>query len=171
MQVIRPEQPGDFTEIRQLIQAAFQTAHYAEGDEQDFVENLRETDTYLPELALVGEDNGRLIAHVMLTRLSIDTGASLHPVLLLACVAVAAEHRNRGIGLSLIEAAFTRARNNGHGAVILLGDPAYYARLGFVPCSRFGIVCNDEAEQEYLQARELVSGALCGISGMVRLPG
>ena len=168
--VIRQERVGEIPQIRQLIQNAFATARYAEGDEQDFVERLRGPETCLPELALILEDEGQLIAHVMLTRLSISTAAGLHPILLLACVAVAAEHRGRGVGSALIEAALRRARDDGHRAVILVGDPAYYARLGFLPSIRFGITNENGTEPQYVQLRELIPGALRGVSGSVNLP-
>jgi putative acetyltransferase len=168
--VIRQERVGEFPQIRDLIQTAFATAYYAEGDEQDFVERLRGPETYLPELALVAEDEGRLIAHVMLTRVSIDTATGPFPILLLACIAVAAEHRNRGLGSALIEAALERARQHGHKAVILVGDPAYYARLGFQPSIEFGITNANGTEPEYVQLRELVPGALCNVAGSLDLP-
>ncbi len=168
--VIRQERPGEFPQIRRLISKAFETAHFAEGDEQDFVESLRNPESYLPELALVLEDEGRLIAHVILTRASIDTAAGPCPILLLACVAVAAEYRNRGIGSALIEAALQRARAHGHRAVILVGDPAHYARLGFLPSIQFGIVNENGIEPEYVQLRELLPGALRDVAGSVNLP-
>jgi putative acetyltransferase len=168
--VIRQERVGEFLQVRELIQNAFSTAHNSEGDEQDFVECLRGPETYLPELALVLEDDGRLIAHVMLTRVSIDTVAGPFPVLLLACVAVALEYRNRGIGSALIEAVLERARQDDHRAVILVGDPAYYARLGFLPSIQFGITNENETEPEYVQLRELLPGALRDVVGSVNLP-
>lgn len=168
--LIRQERAGKFPQIRALIQTAFATAHYAEGDEQDFVERLRGPETYLPELALVLEDEGRLIAHVMLTRLSVDTVTGPFPILLLACVAVAEEFRNRGVGSALIEAALERARQDGHRAAILVGDPAYYARLGFLPSILFGVTDENGTEPEYVQLRELAPGALRDVAGSVNLP-
>jgi len=168
--VIRQERASEFPQIRQLIQKAFATARYAEGDEQDFVERLRQSESYLPEQALILEDEGRLIAHVMLTRMSIDTAAGPYPILLLACVAVAAEYRNRGIGTALIEAALRRARDDGHRVVILVGDPAYYARLSFLPSIQFGVTNANGIEPEYVQLRELVPRAARDVAGRVDLP-
>lgn len=168
--IIRQERREEFPHIRQLIGAAFQTARYAEGDEQDFVERLRGSQSCLPELALVLEEDGRLIGHIMLTQVSIKTAAGPFPILLLACVAVAAEYRNRGIGSALIEAALDRASRDGHLAAILVGDPAYYARLGFLPAVRFGIADENGAEPAHVLLRELVPGALRDAAGSVTLP-
>jgi predicted N-acetyltransferase YhbS len=169
--IIRQERVGEFPQIRRFIQKAFETARYAEGDEQDFVERLRSPEAYVPDLTLVLENATRMIGHIMLTRMSIDTATGPFAILLLACVALAAEYRDRGIGSALIEAALQRACGDGHRAVILVGDPAYYARLGFAPSIQFGIANENRIELEFVQLRELVPGALRDVVGSVNLPG
>ena len=47
-------------DIYELVKTAFATAKVSEGDEQDFVEPLRRGGGYIPDLALVMEDRGRL---------------------------------------------------------------------------------------------------------------
>nr|WP_244613504.1 N-acetyltransferase [Methylosinus sp. Ce-a6] len=168
--VIRPERASEFLTIHEFIRKAFETAHYAEGDEQDFVDERRRTDTYVPELALLLEAGDRIVAHLMLTRISISTASGPLPILLLACVAVDAEHRNRGVGSVFIERALRRAATLGHAAVILLGDPAYYRRIGFVSSELFGVSSENGVEARYVQMRELTPGARAGVSGSIKLP-
>lgn len=168
--IIRRETSADFPAIYSLVEAAFKTARHAEGDEQDFVERQRHPNSYIPDLALVLEDQSELIAYIMLTRTFISTQTGRHPVLLLAAVSVVFERRNQGIGSRLIEAAFQRARAQGHKAVILVGDPAYYSRFGFKPSIVFGITNTNQIEDEYVQAYELVPGALRDIAGTISLP-
>lgn len=43
MLTIRAEQTDDYTEVYQVITAAFQTAEYSGGNEADLVNNLRES--------------------------------------------------------------------------------------------------------------------------------
>ena len=168
--ILREERADDFSEIRELVRSAFETAPQAEGDEQDFVERQRSVETYIPELAFVMERDGRLIAHIMLTRTFVSTPRGPHPILLLACAAVATEERGRGIGTSLIETAFRRARNLGHKAIVLVGDPTFYSRFGFQPSVRFGITNANGLEHEHVQIRELFPGALRNVSGAILLP-
>ena len=106
----------------------------------------------------------------MLTQTAISTAGGGVPILLLACVAVAAEHRNRGLGTTFIEATLREAQAFGHTAVILLGDPAYYRRLQFVPSERFGIANGNGIEPAYVQVRELVPRALARTAGTIMLP-
>ncbi len=168
--IVRQERADDFSEIRELVRRAFETAPHAEGDEQDFVERQRSAESYIPELALVMERDERLIAHIMLTRIFVSTPSGPRPILLLACVAVAAEERGRGIGTALIDTAFRRARALGHAAIILVGDPEFYSRFGFQSSIQFGITNENGFEQEHVQVCELSAGALRNVSGAILLP-
>lgn len=124
--IIRQETPRDFARIQDLAKTAFQTARYAEGDEQDFVERQCHPSGYIPELTLVLEDKSRLIAHIMLTRVDVVTPSGRVPVLLLA-VSVVAERRNQGFGAELIEETSRRARSLGHQVVMVVGEPSILA--------------------------------------------
>lgn len=168
--IIRQENSSDFSIVYELIQKAFESAPDAEGDEQDFIERQRNLDSYIPELALVLEHDARLIGHVMLTRAYISTPEGRQPILLLACVALQAEWRSRGNGTALIEEALRRAESLGHAAIILVGEPAYYSRFGFVCSTKFGITNENGFEAKYVQICEILPGALRGISGSIMLP-
>lgn len=70
--IIRRETSEEFPRIYALVKTAFQTAKVADGNEQDFVSQLRAGGGYIPELALVAEENGSLIGHIMLTRINAE---------------------------------------------------------------------------------------------------
>ena len=164
--IIRKESEEEFNQIYDLVKIAFQTAQVTNGDEQNFVSKLRASENYIPGLALVAEENGKLVGHMMLTRAYIINDDHRHEVLYLAPISVALEYRRKGIGSELIKESFRLARNMGHTAVVLVGDPAYYHRFGFKPAITFGIKPKMEIPDEYVMACELVSGALKGISGV-----
>lgn len=165
--IIRREHAGEFPRVHELVRAAFETAKVSNGREQDFVTRLRGGDNYIPELALVAEDAGCLIGHVMLTKTVIATGDGPVGTLLLAPVSVVLAHRNRGVGSALIRDGFRLARDMGHASVILVGDPAYYTRFGFRPSVDFGIRNAQEIPDQYVLACELLPGALRGITGTI----
>lgn len=71
--MIREERPADFPALYELVRLAFQTAPVSNGDEQNFVNRLRASDHYLPELALVAEAEGQLLGYIMLTRTLLTT--------------------------------------------------------------------------------------------------
>ena len=71
--IIRQETEKDFKEIYNLVKIAFETAKVSNSKEQDYVSELRAGKNYIPELALVAEQEDRIIAHIMLTKFYIQT--------------------------------------------------------------------------------------------------
>jgi predicted N-acetyltransferase YhbS len=165
--VLRPEQEAEFPAIYNLVQSAFQTAKVSNGDEQNFVARLRSGGNYIPELALVAEDEGKLIGHIMLTRTSVETACGRKPLLLLGPLTVVLERRGQGLGSQLVQEALRLAKVQGHKAVVLVGDPAYYSRFGFKSAIHFGISNTDRIPDANVLAFELVSGALRDLQGAI----
>lgn len=170
---LRPETKEDYDAIFNFVQTAFATAHVKDGTEQDYVNRLRQSGNYLPDLALMGEQDGELLAYIMFTKTYVKNGDNLYEALLLAPVAVAIEHRNRGIGSDMIKTALIMAKNDSHKAVFVVGDYNYYQRFGFQPISRFGLTCDlpvPENMQDNIMALELEPAALAGVSGVWQVP-
>ena len=69
--IIRRETQEEYPQIYELVKIAFQTAKVTNGKEQDFVDQLRSGGKYIPGLALVAEDNGKLVGHIMLTKINV----------------------------------------------------------------------------------------------------
>lgn len=149
------------------MKVAFQTAKVADGNEQDYVNKLRSSGNYIPELALVGEENAKLVGHIMLTKTYVTTVGLKFEALLLAPLCVALEYRGRGVGSKLVEASFDLAKKLGYGAVFVVGDPAYYGRFGFKSTVLFGIRHVPAVPEQYVMVYELRKGALTGVAGTV----
>lgn len=164
---IRSEQPGDYAAIFELVKVAFETAAVTNGDEQNYVNRLRAGDAYLPDLALVAEDEGELVGHIILSRTVIKAQAGEFPTLHLGPVSVVLERRCEGIGAQLMAEALRRAREAGHPSVVLVGNPAYYHRFGFRTSTEFGVGNDLGIPEEYVMALELQPGGLDGVSGHI----
>lgn len=122
--IIRREAAGDVAAIRQVICAAF------EGDgEADLVDRLRADGDLI--LSLVAEQDGQIIGHIAFSRLSITDGSQNRPGASLAPVAVLPEMQRKGAGRALIESGHDQLRHAGETVVFVLGDSAYYSRLGY----------------------------------------
>lgn len=163
--IIRQETNKDYSEIYNLIKTAFETAEVKDGDEQDFAVQLRESENYIPELALIVEKEGKLIGHIMFTKLNIDTPNGYFEALLLAPIAILLEYRNQGVGSLLIREGLKLAKDMNYSAVFLCGDPAYYNRLGFKETSEFGVKNGCSIPDQYVMAYELKEGVLRSING------
>lgn len=174
MLIIRPENQSEVPAIYELIKTAFETADVKDGNEQDFAEELRRSENYIPELALVAELEGQLIGHIMLTKIFVDMPSGRFEGLLLAPLSVLIEHRKQGTGSILIKESVKKAKELGYKAVFLAGDRNYYSRFGFVPARRFGIYFPQEMPEELIDnimALELFPGSLDGVTGTIALSG
>ena len=142
--IIRPEIAEDAAAIRAVTAAAFKDAPYSNGTEADLVDALRDAGALA--LSLVAEKQGRVVGHVAFSPVTINGEAGhwfgLGPV------SVEPAEQRRGIGQALIRGGLERLRAEGAEGCVLLGDPAYYRRFGFVsdPKLRYG-----EAPPEYFQ--------------------
>lgn len=90
-------------------------------------ERLREGRLPAEGLALTAERDGIVVATVRLWHVEAGGKAAL----LLGPLAVAPELQGEGLGRAMMREAIWRAACRGHGAVLLVGDAAYYERFGF----------------------------------------
>lgn len=163
--IIRQENTEDFSRIYELVKVAFQTAAVTSGQEQELVGKLRNSANYIPELALVAEENGELLGHIMLTRTLVVDGDRKAEVLFLGPVSVVEEYRRRGIGSALMRQSLKIAVELGYEAVVLVGNPAYYHRFGFKTSADWGIRHVLDIPAEFVMACELVPDALADVRG------
>lgn len=81
-------------------------------------------------LSLVAVLNTTVVGHVIFTRS--ETSTASEKASLLAPLAVASHVQKQGIGTALVRDGFRRLKASGIMEVFVLGDPAYYCRLGFM---------------------------------------
>lgn len=157
---IRDEAPGDAPAVRRVLVAAFKSRI-----EADLVDRLRARGKIAA--ALVATLGSAVVGHIMLTDVMLR-GTGLPPRGVgLAPLAVRPAMQRRGIGSDLARAAIARAREDGYGFMVVLGDPAYYGRFGFAPAAALGLACEFDAPPEAFMALQLSPGALAGARGVV----
>jgi putative acetyltransferase len=161
MSLIREERPEDAEAVHAVLVAAF-----GREAEARLVERLRASARIV--CAMVAEEKGRVLGHVVFSRIAVESGGSEIPVLALAPLAVLPAFQRLGIGSALVSAGLERCRMERHARVLVVGDPVYYGRFGFVPASRFGLKCPFPAPEEAFMAIELGPGAFAQVSGVVR---
>ncbi|MBL7704444.1 MAG: N-acetyltransferase [Taibaiella sp.] len=167
---IRQEQLSDHAIVFQLIAAAFRDEMYSDKREQFLVARLRNTEDFIPDLSLVAEVDGRIVAYILLTAIKIISTNEEIPSLALAPVAVLPVFQGKGLGAALIEKAHGIARDLGYQSVIVLGHEKYYPKFGYQPLHYFNLSLPFEAPPENCMAIELVPGALKGLDGKVVYP-
>ena len=132
---------------------------------------LRQDPAFVPDLALVLEQDGRLIGQFAAVRAdaALDDGSVL-PVLNVGPLCIAPEMQRQGLGRLLLDTALQKAAERGFGAAVLEGDPAFYGPSGFVPGKTVGIRYADDPEADYFLVKELRPGFLRGKHGIYRDP-
>ncbi len=120
----RESLPSDIVSIEKLYPDAF--------PDEDLLPLVRDLLQETPVvLSLVGIIGASLVGHVIFTTCGLagDTGE----VALLGPLAVATAWQRQGIGSAAVRAGLQQLKKAGVKQVYVLGDPAYYGRLGFVP--------------------------------------
>lgn len=85
-------------------------------------------------MSLVGMLGSEVVGHTVFTRCGIqDANVS---AALLGPVAVTPAAQKRGVGTGMIRHGLQLLANENVNPVLVLGDPAYYQRFGFLPDSR-----------------------------------
>ena len=164
---IRTEVIADHSKVFSVIKQAFLTEELSDHKEQFLVERLRMSGSYILELSLLAEIDGKVVGHILLTKISICDGDIKHQSLALAPVSVLPEYQGRGVGSALIKAAHAKAIALGYGSVVILGHKDYYPRFGYKTASQFGISLPFDVPEEYVMAIELIPNALDGVCGIV----
>lgn len=161
----RNEKQSDFREVEELTRQAFWNLNAPGCDEHYLIHILRDSPDFIPELDFVVESKGRIVGHIAYSHSAIvDAAGKAHGTITFGPISVLPECQRQGIGRALITHTRTIAREMGFRAIIILGDPAVYSRLGFLPAERYGIRMGD-LYAAALQVYELFPGALKGISG------
>ncbi|THK35493.1 N-acetyltransferase [Ensifer sp. MPMI2T] len=163
--VIDSENPGDVVARENLLDRAMGPDRRRKSSEK-----LRRGRVPAEGLALVARDeDGHVIGTVRLWNVEAGVDREGHgvPALLLGPLAVDPTHEGRGIGGMLMRAAIQKAKNLGHGAILLVGDAAYYERFGFFAERAQHLVMPGPFERNRFLALELKDGWLDGAAGML----
>jgi putative acetyltransferase len=131
---VRPERPDD----RDAVAAVVLDAFAAHGPRvAPFVDAIRRSPSYVPELALVAFDDSGVVGFVMLSWVPLE-GSARERILNLTPLAVRSDRQRTGIGARLVTSVLALADEAGEPAVMVEGVPGYYPRFGFERASALG---------------------------------
>ncbi|MFF7065676.1 GNAT family N-acetyltransferase [Pseudomonas sp. NPDC008258] len=153
---IRDERAEDLKQITAVTVAAFEQAEHSSHTEQFIVDALREAGQLIVSLVAVDED--QVVGHVVISPVTVSTGAAgwygLGPISVLPA------WQGRGVGAALMKAALSDLQKQGAAGCVVLGDPAYYSRFGFI--ANTGLVLPG-VPQAYFQALSFRGGFPAGV--------
>lgn len=157
--LIRVEIPIDAPGIDALLRRSFG----GEGEAM-LVHNLRE-DGLITLGFVATDDEGQVVGYVAFSPVTV-AGEELQWVGL-APLAVDEQYRGEGIARQLVYEGLDSLNEFGYAAVVTLGDPAFYGRLGFKKAAQYDLRCRWPQTDEAFLVHPLADDALNGVSGQV----
>ncbi|WP_409160378.1 GNAT family N-acetyltransferase [Pectobacterium sp. B2J-2] len=145
--LVRVEIPVDAAGIDSLLRRAFPT-----GAEADLVHQLRE-DGLLTLGVVATDDEGGVVGYAAFSPVLID-GEDRQWVAL-APLAVEENLRRQGVGEKLVYEGLDALNEFSYTAVVVLGEPAYYSRFGFVPATEHQLHCRWPGSESAFQVYPL----------------
>ncbi|HUW74342.1 MAG TPA: N-acetyltransferase [Methyloceanibacter sp.] len=126
---------------------------------------VREGVPPVPGLSLTGWLDGKLVGGVRFTAIKIG---AVEGAALLGPLVVDPGVKGKGYGKALVGEGLARAKAQGFGLVLLVGDMTYYGRFGFVPVLPGKITLPGPVDPERLLAVELSPGMIETAAGQIR---
>ena len=156
---ILSETPNDAQAIERLHERTFGPGRFVLS-----AYRLREHVDHLLDLSYTARIGTLLVGSVR--QLPVCIGDT--PALLLGPLTVEPPFRSRGVGRALLNRALGDAKAKGHRLVILVGDAAYYSRVGFKVVPKGRATMPGPVDYDRLLVAELVDGAFTEVSGPIR---
>lgn len=167
--VITRETTADIAEREALLDRVM-----GEGRKRKSSEKLRRKRLPADGLALIARDeNGIMVGTVRLWHISAGKkpdGKNV-PALLLGPLAVETSLAGRGVGSALMRQAIESAKQFGHKAILLVGNPEYYTRFGFIGGKTDALAMPGPVERHRFLALELENNYLSGAAGLLTATG
>ena len=161
--ILRNEEERDWPAVERLTRRAFYNLYIPGCVEHYLAKRLRSHPDFIPELDLVLELEGQVIANVMYTKNRlVDEGGEEREILTFGPLCVAPEHQRKGYGRLLLEGSFQRAAELGYDTVVIFGDPANYMSRGFKSCKKYNVALEGTGFPAAMLVKELRAGALDG---------
>lgn len=122
--IIRKSEPADLAAIESLYVKAF--------PDEDLIPLVR---GLLPDVqsvvSLVATKELQIVGHALFTKCGVSGNKA--KAALLGPLAVLPASQRQGVGSAIVRDGLRRMKEEGVQVICVLGDPAYYSRLGFLP--------------------------------------
>lgn len=134
---IRLEEEKDYREVENMVRNSFWNIYRPGAYEHYIVHQLRKSECFIPNLAYVIENDGKIIGYINYSRGKVSFENRTEDAVVLGPVAIDKGCQNMGLGTKLIE--YTLDLASDYPYVFVIGDENYYSRFGFKSASKYGI--------------------------------
>jgi predicted N-acetyltransferase YhbS len=163
---IRLEEENDYRDVEYITREAFWNVYKPGCVEHLIVHKIRKVPAFLQELCFVACNNNKIIGNIIYSKAKVtDSKNQEFEVLCMGPIGVLPSYQGQGIGSLLMNYSIEMAKQLGHKAIIIFGNPNYYHRFGFINAQEYGIQTSWGENFEEFMALELYDGGLNNISG------
>jgi len=162
MIIIRPERPEDEEDLFQMYRRAC-----GRLQEARLLDTLRENRRLF--LSLAAWQENRLVGGVAFSPAALAPPVPELILVALGPLAVLPDYRGQGLGSTLIRVGLQRCRERRVDAVVVVGDPAWYGKFGFVAAASRRLRGEPPLPGQSWLVQELRPDALLGASGSIIL--
>ena len=160
---VRLQTDNDTADIENLLDMAFGTDRLSKA-----AYSLREGVDAVPALSFVIDMGGNITGTLRFWEITIDNNCKSVDGLLLGPIAILPRLQGLGLGIKLMNSGLAEAKKLGHKRVLLVGEEAYYKRIGFSRDIAKNITIPGQLDESRILAKELVKGSMCNIVGAVQ---
>jgi len=137
---LRDARPDDAPAIADLHRAAFAASPHGYAGEDELVAQCdAQGETVFSHVAcLEGQPDGHIVAHALWSGVHPVDQPGVRGMLCLGPLGVLPAWQRHGVGAALVRHGIREAKDARVALLLVLGDPAYYARFGFRPAAELG---------------------------------
>ena len=155
--IIRNETEQDYRAVEELHRRAFWNLSAPGCNEHYLAHTLRMHKDFIPELDLVCEQDGIVIANVMYSKSwLIDEQENKKEIITFGPVSVEPSYQRTGIGKKMLTASFEKAIRLGYKAIVIYGNPDNYVARGFKRCKKYNVCLEGNVFPAAMLVKELV---------------
>lgn len=157
---IRREREEDYFDTEAMVRRAFFNKFESGCNEHLMVHTMRTSPLYLKEFSRVAVVDGHVAGTIMYFMAKIVAGDREINVPSFGPLCVEHKYKNHGIGSMLLEETLPLVKVAGYPGVIIMGEPQYYPKHGFVRAGSLGLTTADGNVFDAFMAIEFQPGAL-----------
>lgn len=166
--IIRKETKKDIPDVYDVITESFKSQEFSNQEEVNLVKNLRRTDDFIPNLSIVAEVSGKIVAYILFSKLKFEINdGSVDDILTLAPVCVSPHMQNKGIGSKLIREGHNIAKNMGFKGILVVGHKNYYPKFGYSSIVNYNISLNMDIPADVTMLYEIEKDYFNNNSGKI----
>ena len=143
--LIRKEVEEDYREVEELTKKAFWNVNMPGCEEHYLLHCMRNHSDFIPELDLLVEVDGNIVAHVAYVKSRLlDEEGNQKSILSFGPISVHPDYQRQGYAKKLLSYSFERAKELGYEVIAIFGNPENYICNGVKCAKKYNVSCGDD---------------------------